>query len=50
MIPVEQLETNKKKFLETNSKYKIFTKELEDFLGDDFYTAPATTSIDMYGY
>ena len=49
MIPVEQLESNKKKFLETNSKYKIFTKELENFLGDDFYTAPATTTIDMYG-
>ena len=49
MITVEQLESNKKKFLETNSKYKIFTKELENFLGDDFYTAPATTTIDMYG-
>ena len=49
MISVEQLESNKKKFIETNSKYKIFTKELEDFLGDDFYTAPATTTLDMYG-
>jgi hypothetical protein len=49
MISAEQLESNKKKFLETNSKYKIFTKELENFLGDNFYTAPATTTIDMYG-
>lgn len=49
MLNSEQLETNKKKFHETNTKYGIFTKELEDFLGMDFYTAPATTSLDMYG-
>ena len=49
MITAEQIESNKKKFLETNSKYKIFTNELLDFLGDDFFTAPASTSLDMYG-
>ena len=49
MITAEQIESNKKKFLETNSNYKIFTNELLDFLGDDFFTAPASTSLDMYG-
>lgn len=49
MISAEQIQTNKNKFLETNSKYKIFTKELEDFLGEDFFLAPASTSLDMYG-
>lgn len=49
MLSVEILEQNKKKFKETNKKYNIFTQELEDFLGEDFYTAPATTMLDMYG-
>jgi hypothetical protein len=49
MITAEQMESNKKKFVETNNKYKIFTPELADFLGEEFYTAPATTSLDMYG-
>lgn len=49
MLTVEKLEKNKIIFQETNRKYNIFTKELEDFLGDDFYIAPATTNMDMYG-
>lgn len=49
MLTAEQLEQNKKKFIETNVKYSIFTQELVDFLGDDFFTAPATTMSDMYG-
>lgn len=49
MITAEQIESNKKKFLDTNIKYKIFTDELLDFLGDDFFIAPASTSLDMYG-
>ena len=48
MISVEQLENNKKKFLETNSKYGIFTDSLLSFLGDDFFTAPASTNLDMF--
>jgi len=49
MLTAEQIQSNKKKFLDTNSKYNIFTKELEDFLGEDFFIAPASTSLDMYG-
>ena len=49
MLNAEQLESNKSKFKETNQKYNIFTDSLEQFLGDDFYTAPATTMLDMYG-
>lgn len=49
MLSVEQIESNKKKFLETNSKYNLFTKDLLNFLGDDFFTAPASTTLDMYG-
>jgi hypothetical protein len=49
MLTIQQLESNKKKFQDTNVKYQIFTPELEEFLGNDFYTAPATTTIEMYG-
>ena len=49
MLSVPQLEANKKKFLETNEKYKILTDELLTFFGDDLYTAPASTTLDMYG-
>ena len=49
MITAEQIESNKKKFLDTNIKYKIFTDDLLDFLGEDFFIAPASTSLDMYG-
>jgi len=49
MLTITQLESNQKIFKETNEKYKIFTKELEDFLGDDFYTAPASSSSNMIG-
>ena len=45
MLTIEQLESNKKKFQETNLKYGILTNELQNFLGDDFYTAPATTTL-----
>lgn len=49
MLSTKQLEFNKEKFRETNKKYFIFNKDLEDFLGDDFYIAPATSNLDMYG-
>lgn len=48
-LTIQQLEHNKAKFLETNEKYNIMTKDLLDFLGDDFYTAPASTSLTMVG-
>lgn len=43
------MEKNKEKFLETNLKYGIFTAELADFLGEAFYTSPASPALDMYG-
>lgn len=49
MLTTKQLEFNKQKFQETNEKYGIFNKELEEFLGEDFYFAPATSNLDMYG-
>jgi hypothetical protein len=49
MLPTAQLEKNQAKFKETNLKYNIFTKELEDFLGVGFYTAPASSTLSMIG-
>jgi hypothetical protein len=49
MLTIPQLEHNKAKFIETNQKYNIMTKELVDFLGDKLYTSPASTSLTMVG-
>jgi hypothetical protein len=49
MLSIAQLESNKKKFLETNLKYNIFTKELLEFMGDNIYTSPASSSLNMIG-
>jgi hypothetical protein len=49
MLTITQLENNKKKFLETNQKYNIFTKELLEFMGDYIYTSPASSSLNMIG-
>jgi hypothetical protein len=49
MLTITQLENNQKKFRETNQKYNIFTKELEEFLGDGFYTSPNSSSLNMIG-
>jgi hypothetical protein len=49
MLTIQQLEHNKAKFVETNEKYNIMTKELVDFLGDDLYTSPASTRLSMAG-
>lgn len=49
MLSTQQLEQNKARFLETNDKYNIMTKELLDFLGDNLYTSPASTSLTMVG-
>jgi len=49
MLNAEQLNSNKEKFLLTNKKYNIFNDELLNFLGDDFFTAPASLSLDLYG-
>lgn len=49
MLTIPQLEHNKAKFLESNEKYGIMTKELLDFLGDDLFTAPASSALSMVG-
>lgn len=49
MLNKEQIENNKKKLLETSEKYDIFTEDLLKFLGEDIFTSPASTSLDMYG-
>lgn len=49
MLTITQLEANQKKFQETNLKYNIFTKELLEFLGEEIYTSPASSSLNMIG-
>jgi hypothetical protein len=49
MISLEKIEKNKKKFLETNEQYKIFSNELLEFLGEYLFISPASPSTDLYG-
>ena len=49
MLNKEQIENNKKKLLETSEKYDVLTSDLLKFLGDDLFTSPASTTLDMYG-
>lgn len=42
-----RLEKNVKKFEEVNGKYEFFTKDLLDFLGQDYFLAPASPMRDM---
>jgi len=49
MLTISQLESNQKRFKDANLKYNIFTKELEDFLGEELYTSPASSSLNMIG-
>ena len=38
----ERIIKNKEKFELTNTKYNVLTDRLLDFLGDNFFTAPAS--------
>ena len=49
MLTITQLETNKKIFEDSDITYGIFTPKLKDFLGNDFFTAPASSSSNMIG-
>ena len=42
-----RLEKNIKKFEEVNTQYSIFSSDLLDFLGQDFFLAPASPMRDM---
>ncbi len=44
----EDQDKNKILFFKTNDKYNIFTDELADFLDEDIFTAPASTSYDLH--
>ena len=39
---------NREKFEKTNGMYNIFTEELLKFLGEDFFTAPASNMKSLY--
>jgi|688.fasta_scaffold259961_1 hypothetical protein len=39
---------NQEKFIKTSETYKIFTKDLLNFLGEDLFTAPASNLKSMY--
>lgn len=49
MLSVKQILQNKDTFLSTNKTYNVLTDELLNFLGENLYTAPATTNLDMFG-
>jgi hypothetical protein len=44
----EKIVANTKKYIDTARKYGFLTPELEDLLGIDFISAPATTKLDSY--
>lgn len=48
MLSEEQILDNKKIFLEKNKEYNILSDELIDFLGESLFTAPASTSKDLF--
>lgn len=49
MISQEKIEKNKTTMLSTIRKYGIMTEELITFLGDNYFTAPSSVNLDMYG-
>lgn len=49
MLTEEKILHNKERFLTTNTKFGIFTPELIEFLGTDFFVAPYSTSSDTPG-
>jgi len=49
MLNAKQITNNKNKFLELSVEHNIFTPELLEFLGEELFISPATTSSDMYG-
>jgi len=49
MINEEKINQNKERFQTTNTKFGIFSPELNEFLGEDFFIAPFSTSTDMPG-
>jgi hypothetical protein len=48
MIDKKAIAKNKKIFEMTNEKYHVFTPKLVEFLGDNLFTAPASTMIALH--
>lgn len=44
----DQINHNINIFAKTNEKYNIFSPELIEFLGEDLFTAPASTMLDLH--
>jgi len=49
MLKKEEIETNRDLFQKTIRAYELFTPGLEEFLGEDLYTTPASTMTSMFG-
>lgn len=49
MLSKEKILKNAKKFNETGIKYGVINDELMEMLGEEFITAPCTTTTNLYG-
>jgi len=49
MLNKETILKNKQRLIETSDKYGVLNESLFNFLGEDLFTAPASTSLNMYG-
>lgn len=47
-ITEEKAQENRNAFFETNKKYQIFTDDLLQFLGEDFFNAPASNMLEYH--
>jgi len=47
LISEKKIDSNKEYFLKINKEYEVFTDELLEFLGEDFFVAPFSPSLDM---
>jgi hypothetical protein len=48
MLTKEQIQKNQERFLEVNGKQQMFTQALVQFLGDAYFTAPASTMLSLH--
>jgi hypothetical protein len=48
MLSKEKILANKKVFFEANAAHRIFTDELLEFLGEEYFTAPASTMKSLH--
>jgi len=48
MANEKEINKNKRIFQQTNEKYHVFTNKLIEFLGESYYTAPASTMLSLH--